>query len=513
MELQSYFEILWRRKWIVLLIALLMTGIAAGFNYLTPPTYTSATTLRVATLGGTIDAARADLNYADRLMNTYTTIATSGSTRSEVVKQLGLEEQPVLSAAQVRGTELLRIQADASKPKVAQQAADAAASVLIRRSREQFSGGGQSSLDTLRQQVSLLEAELTQQRADYENLLNQSPGNTVKLNAAQQSIQLKQNTYESLLGQYEKTRIDEALRANAVNVFEPATLPQRPSAPRTSVNLILGMLAGLVGGVILAFLREALDGTLRTTQQIETVAQSPAIGEIPLAKGNLQLLHSSNGHRPQIEAFRRLRVNILAPTAEEPTARTILVTSAERGAGKTTVTANLAVTISQSGRRVIVVDCDLHKPALQTLFSVSNDKGLTTVLSGQTSVTGATQETKYPRLTVLTSGPLLADADAQFAMQVIAPAGLSDHLSQGIELLGSPKMATILRQLKQEYDVVLLDTPAMLDVTDAAVLAPLVDEVVLVATPNGSRRDNLRTVRQQLENVHAKTVDVVVNRA
>jgi non-specific protein-tyrosine kinase len=512
MELQAYFSILWRRKWTIVLTTLIVAVGVAVATYLATPIYVSTTTLRAITIGGDALSGRTDPIYTERLLNTYATIVTGSTALTQLKERFNLAGKPVVSVELVRGTELMKIRAEAVKPETAQSLANAAAEIVIRQSREQFSGGGQSTQDIIGKQLEQIENELTEARKSYEELAKKSPDDKVGLGALSQSIQLKERTHAGLLEQYETARVNEALRANSIYVVEPASLPVNPSSPRTDINLVLGILSGFAAGVILAFLFENLDNTLRTREQIESVAESTAIGEIPTSRDKLEVVHTNNGHHPQIEAFRRLRINILAAENELP-AQAILVTSAERGEGKTTVAANLAITIAQSGRRVIVIDCDMHWSKLGSLFNVKNDKGLTSVLSGQVSVAGATQDSKIPRLKLMTSGPPLAQPLNSFGPVDIAPAGLTEQLSQGTELLGSPKMATILKQLKQDYDVILLDSPAMLTVTDAAVLVPLVDEVLLVVARERSQRGALRSVRRQLENVRAKSIDVVINRA
>jgi non-specific protein-tyrosine kinase len=512
MELQAYLSILWRRKWTIVLTTLIIAVGVAVATYLATPIYVSTTTLRAITIGGDALSGRTDPIYTERLLNTYATIVTGGASLNELKKQLDLSEKPVISVELVRGTELMKIRAEAINPETARSLADAAAEIVIRQSREQFSGGGQSTQDIIGKQLEQIESELADARKSYEELAKKSPEDKLSLSALSQSIQLKERTHAGLLEQYETARVNEALRANSIYIVEHAQLPTNPSSPRADINLILGILSGLVAGVVLAFLFENLDNTLRTREQIESIAESTAIGEIPASRNKLEIVHANNGHHPQIEAFRRLRINILATENETP-AQTILITSAERAEGKTTVAANLAVTIAQSGRRVIVVDCDMHWSKLDTLFGVRNDKGLTSILTGQVSVAGGTQDTKIPRLKIITSGPPLAQPLDNLGPVDIAPVGLTEQLSQGTELLGSPKMATILKQLKQDYDVILLDSPAMLSVTDAAVLVPLVDEVVLVVAREHSQRSALRSVRRQLENVRAKSIDVVINRA
>ena len=512
MEIQTYLDILWRRKWLVVAAAIIGIGIALAITYVATPIYTSSITLRIATIGGDAVGGRTDIGYTERLMNTYAEIITGGQARSELRNQFNLVERPVISADLIPGTELMKVQVKAEDPTVAYNVANAAADLIIQQNNEQSNGNGLARQDILDQRREEVEVELQNARAEYDQLLNEIPNDLGKLDALRQSIELKERIYATLLEQYEAARINDALRANSVIVVEPAFTPDSPSSPRTDLNLALGLLVGLFVGVALAFLAENLDSTLHTREQIEAITHSPTIGEIPAARGNLQVVHGNNGHKPQFEAFRRLRINVLAPLVELP-AQVILVTSAESGEGKTTIVANLAVTMAQSGRHVVVVDCNLHQPTLHKLFQLENKSGLTNVLMGQASVAGVLQKTDTPRLKIVTSGPALSTADGQLEATALMPQGLIDQLSQGTELLGSPNMVSILTKLKEEFDVVLLDTPGMLTVTDAAVLVPLVDEVLVVVARERSKRNALRLVRQQLTSVKAKSVGVVMNRS
>ena len=169
---------------------------------------------------------------------------------------------------------------------------------------------------------------------------------------------IRDSTYTSLLTQYEAARLEEAVRANAITIVEEANAPNRPAKPRHPVNLALGLAIGLIGGIALALLAENLDTTLYTAEQIENATQMETVGQIPASKDDLSIARLGAGHYPQLESFRRLRTNILASGSGG--SQVALLTSAKRGEGKSTVSANLAVTIAQSGREVVVVE-DVYK--------------------------------------------------------------------------------------------------------------------------------------------------------
>ncbi|RRR76670.1 MAG: polysaccharide biosynthesis tyrosine autokinase [Candidatus Viridilinea halotolerans] len=191
------------------------------------------------------------------------------------------------------------------------------------------------------------------------------------------------------------------------------------------------------------------------------------------------------------EAYRTLRTNILFSSLDRPL-RTLLVTSTAPNEGKSTTLANLAVTMAQAEQRVLLVDCDLRRPSLHTLFGLSNEQGLTNAILAQGDELPPLQATAVPGLSVLTSGPL--------------PPRPAD-------LLGSRRMAALIERLSANVDMLLFDTPPVVAVTDAAALAPRVDGVLLVLHAGHTRRDRAREARQLLEKVKANIVGVVLNGA
>lgn len=491
MELSTYLSVLRRRKWVVILSVLLGLAIAAALTFLSTPQYVASTTVRVLTIGGgSVTAARPDITYTERLVNTYSRIITGNKVRNQIKDQLGLETLPIISVQSIPGTELIRIVAEATDPEDARDIANTAAQVLVDQNREFYSGGGGQTLqEILSERLDEAELALNEARASYENALEALPPDETVVAAAREALDLRDRTYTSLLTQYEEARLEEALRSNAISIVEEANAPNRPAKPRRLVNMALGLAVGLVSGVALALLAENLDTTLYTPEQIENATQMETIGQIPTSKEDLAIARLGAGHYPQLESFRRLRTNILASVGGPQVA---LLTSAKRGEGKSTVAANLAVTIAQSGREVVVVDCDLRLPTVHKLFDLPNKRGLTNILAGEAQLDESIQYSAFPRVQVVTSGPLPPNPT---------------------ELLGSQRMLDLLESLKTQFDFIILDTPALLSVADAAVLAPAVDNVILVVAQSQTRRGDVQTVRRQLSNVRVKSMEVVVNRA
>jgi capsular exopolysaccharide synthesis family protein len=194
---------------------------------------------------------------------------------------------------------------------------------------------------------------------------------------------------------------------------------------------------------------------------------------------------------PAAEAYRTLRTNIRFSSLDRPL-HTLLVTSSTPDEGKSLTLANLAVTMAQAEQKVLLVDCDLHRPALHTLFHLPNETGLTTMILEQEDQTLPIQATGVPGLSLLTSGP-----------QPPRPA----------DILGSRRMQAVIKRLRGEADLILFDTPPVTAVTDAAILASSIDGVLLVFQANRTRRERARQARQILEKVKANIIGVVLNDA
>ncbi|WP_438351891.1 CpsD/CapB family tyrosine-protein kinase [Paenibacillus sp. FA6] len=201
------------------------------------------------------------------------------------------------------------------------------------------------------------------------------------------------------------------------------------------------------------------------------------------------LVTSIDPKSPVSEAYRTLRTNILYSAIDEQI-RTIMVASAQAGEGKTTTVSNLAVAYAQEGKRVLLIDADFRKPSLHKVFTISNHLGLTSVLSNQTSIQDVVKDTFVENLDVITSGPIPPNPS---------------------EMLGSLKMKTILEQMKEQYDVILFDTPPVLAVTDALIVSSLCDGIILVVNSSKVKKELVKKAKANLEHVHSRFLGVVLN--
>ena len=278
-----------------------------------------------------------------------------------------------------------------------------------------------------------------------------------------------------------------------LSVVEPASLPSSPYSPRPTVNLALGLLVGLAIGVGTAVLLETLDTRVKNVADLPAIAGAPLLGalatdaEIP----KHPLIVRDRQHSPQAEAFRALRTNLQFVDVDHRP-QSIVVTSALPREGKSTVAANLAVALAEAGTAVALVEADLRHPALAERMGLASSAGLTDVLIGRATIGDTIQRFgSTGKLWVLTSGSLPPNPS---------------------ELLGSQQMRTVLEELKR-VTVVIIDTPPLLPVTDAAVLAALTDGALLVTAVGSTRREQVRQAVQRLETVGGRLLGVVANRA
>jgi len=274
-------------------------------------------------------------------------------------------------------------------------------------------------------------------------------------------------------------------------VLERALPPASPSSPNTRLNTIIGIVIGLIIGASTALAVESLDGRLRDPVALERTAKATLLGMVPKEFRSLRIPARARPRSRRAEAYRTVRTN-LEFLSEQGMPGTVVVTSPSAGEGKSSLVANLAVVASRAGRTVAVVDADLRKPSLASYFEVSNTYGLTTVLRGDIGLHEAMHPFDNERLSVLTSGPTPA-----------APG----------ELVGSTAMAALIENLERDFDLVIIDTPPILPVSDGLSLAANVDGVLLVARMQQTTKKQLTRAAKELQNVKAEVIGVIGNAA
>jgi capsular exopolysaccharide synthesis family protein len=275
-----------------------------------------------------------------------------------------------------------------------------------------------------------------------------------------------------------------------VSLVEPALTPNSPVKPRTKLNIAVGFILGLMLGIGLALLREFLDRSVKTPEALETAADAPVVGTIPPFKAAKQPIPVSDQPRtPAAEAFRKLRTNF-AFLGIDREHLCCVVTSPSAGDGKSTVAANLGTALAQAGQRVVLVDADLRKPSLHRLFGLEQRVGTTAVLLDHAYVRDALQHQGPNLPAVLTSGQLPPNPS---------------------ELLGSRRMAELLEQLRSEYEVILVDCPPLLPVTDPMAVARFADGILLVARAGKTTKDQAGAARAACMRAGATLFGTVLN--
>jgi capsular exopolysaccharide synthesis family protein len=278
-----------------------------------------------------------------------------------------------------------------------------------------------------------------------------------------------------------------------MSVVDNAQVPTSPVSPRKVRDVVLGFLLGLVAGVCLAAIRDRMDTSISSAADLEEVTDIPLLGTIHTDSSAVQKNSSValKDSSPWAEAFRVLRTNMQFVNVDHRE-RMFVVSSSVPNEGKTTVVINLAVTLALAGQRVVLVECDLRRPRVAERLGLEEGIGATTVLIGQISLDEALQKHRETGLTVLTAGR--------------RPPNPS-------ELLQSHAMGELIRDLRGRFDVVLLDAPPLLPVTDAALLAAQSDGLIMTVRHGKTSRDQVRIALQRVEAVDGECVGMVINMA
>ncbi|GAB3259723.1 tyrosine-protein kinase domain-containing protein [Arthrobacter pigmenti] len=279
-----------------------------------------------------------------------------------------------------------------------------------------------------------------------------------------------------------------------LSVFEEAAVPDEPVSPRVPLNLALGILFGALIGIGTAILREVLDTRVRSEDDVRRITDAGILGSFALESdlNKAPLVTQRDPYSPRAESFRQLRTH-LHFTNIEGGPQSVVFTSSIPGEGKSTSAINLAIMLAESGSRVLLVDADLRRPRVASYLGLENVVGLTSVLSHQVDLDDAIQSWgPGAALDVLTAGKFAPNPS---------------------ELLGSPNMEKLVKAMEQRYEVVIIDAPPLLPVTDPAVLGSITSGIILVVSADGMvNRDELSRSMENIEAVNARLLGLVLNR-
>ncbi len=342
----------------------------------------------------------------------------------------------------------------------------------------------------------------------YEAGLGRLPYKELQLARLERAKEVGENLYKLLLEKNEEAKITEAGKLGNLRVIDPAVPPADPIKPRKALNLAIGLAVGLTLGLALAFFLESLDNSVKTPEELEHNFELPVLGLIPaiqsqdvdrrkkrngldeVARISSTLVTRYTPRSPISEAYRALRTNIQFSRIDSPL-KTVVITSSAPSEGKSTTVANLAITTALMGVKTLLVDADLRRPVVHSLFGLEREPGMINMLAEKLPLEKVVRPSGIESLDILTCGAIPPNPS---------------------ELLNTQRMRDLIAALSAKYDLVLFDSPPVLTVTDTCVLGSRVEGVVLVVNSHATDRRALNRAKILLSNVKANILGAVLNR-
>ena len=491
-DLRRYIGLLRHWAWLLILFTLLAGGIAYFLTKRMTPIYQASTTILINEAPSTRSTDYTSIITSQSVAQTYAQLITTRPILDEVALQLGQgisgpSLKGLISVSPVRDTQLLSVKVRDTIPARAADIANTLVAVFIKYNQDRQAARfaeSKTNLDTQRdnveKQIAAIDAELASLGTE----------DTSRDQLENRKAQYQQSlTY--LTQSYEAVRLAEMQTTSSLSQVEPAIVPTYPVAPQARTNTILAAIVGFMIAVGIVFLIEVLDDTLKDPEEASRQLGLPILGFIAHHSSSEETpVTITEPRAPVAEAFRSLRTNIQFASVDRAI-HSLLVTSPSPADGKTTVVTNLGVVMAQGGRSCVLVDSDLRRPRIHRFLRLSNRRGISELfVQNQIHLDGSVQKTEIAGLNVLTSGSLPPNPS---------------------ELLGSEKMLEIIHQIEGGSDLVIVDTPPVLAVTDAAVLAPRMDAVILVVKPGVTKFMAVKQAVEQLRRVGANVIGIVLN--
>ena len=489
-DLRGYLNIARRRMWSILLIALLAAGGAFLASLRQTPMYDSTAEVMLTAFDpGQVLSGAYNYGLSQTMPNEMAAASGPlvGEIASGLVRQEGDDGAQTghLAVRNPTNTTVLEFTYSDASPRAAQVWSQAYADAYIKYRDGQAEDAYKAATSSLQSKLTDLQQKLADKQAE---LLAAPNSEAVTI---QGDISNLQNQMIEV-----QTRIAAVPPPyqGATQLVAPAPLPTSPSNPKPARDAALGLVVGLALGLGIALLRERLDDRTAGRDELGRELGAPVIAVVPKVEGwrrkkTTRLVARDAPMSVAAESYRTARANLEFLAATHGT-KTIVVTSAYLGEGKSATTANLAVTLAQTGKRVVAMSCDLRKPRLHRFFGITNEPGLADLLVGWASIEQVALRSEPSSLRVLASGSIPPN-----------PA----------ELLGSEQMAKLLEALREITDYIVIDTPPVLAVSDALILARLADGVIVVADAASTTRVALAQTREQLEQIGSKIIGAIYN--
>jgi capsular exopolysaccharide synthesis family protein len=530
-NLSQYVDVVMRRRWIIIAIAVVVFAAAAAYVVMTPPVFRATTVLDIERETGTVVQNQNIGDEDDTYFSTQYRLIASDTALRRIFDDLGLADKKdfaggikalenSVSVVPQPGTRLCNVNADSTDPRLAVEISKTLSQYFVEQNLNNKLFMSKDVLDALQERMkgvdsekvneslpSVVNSTLIQgikaqifagdaQLAELRMKYTDSHPAVISLKSRLASMHQVLNNEVNNIVQSLKTELSGQLRANNVRIIDLATLPDHPIKPRRVLVMAFGLLGGIALGLFTAFFIEILDQTVRTHDDVEKRLGLPFLGLIPHSRHKkgaaIYAPLLSEDVSLTSEAFRNLRtmIGFTASVEGEPL---ILVTSTVQEEGKTFVSTNLAVVLSQMGRKVLIVDGDLRRPRLHRTLQASNEKGLSDYLAGDAADPAAlVQRTEIPNLDVITCGPRPPN-----------PA----------ELLNSKHLGQFVAWAKGRYAHVIIDCPPVFPISDTLIWTHHVKPIVFVARFGRTRVPLIRTACARLKGGGARMLGGVINGA
>ena len=491
MELRDYFSVMRRRRWVIFLAVFVVAATALLMSSLQTPVYEAEARVLLEPSVSLFDETSTPIGPA--AVRTEIEVLTSAGVAQLVRERIGAA--PKVKAQQLGDTQVMVVRAESTDATRAAEVANAYSQGYIDFRRKQAIDNLSAAGQAIQARIAELDRQIAEFDANNPPPTNLPPGVQPPRSPEREGLESQRFFFRQ---KAEQLNVDTQLKNGGSQLVAPAVAPTDPIRPQPVRNVLLGVLAGLILGTGTAFLLEHLDDSIKAKEDIERVTRDVAVvGVIPYVTGwrnrhETRVMAKAEPSSPAAEAYRTLRTSIDFLGLDR-SLRTLQITSPSAGEGKTTTTVNLAVTLAQAGRRVILVSCDLRRPRVHEFFGLSNAVGFTSLLFQDAPVSSVLQRVPgVERLLLVASGPLPPNPS---------------------ELLASSRTTLILDNLKANSDIVLLDSTPVLPVTDAAVLSRKVDATLLIATAGVTSKKALARAYELLRQVQAPIIGTVLNGA
>ncbi|HWP92904.1 MAG TPA: polysaccharide biosynthesis tyrosine autokinase [Thermodesulfobacteriota bacterium] len=358
-----------------------------------------------------------------------------------------------------------------------------------------------AALEADYQTVSRREELLKERVKEQEKLAMTLNEKTIQYNILDREVQTNKTIYDSLLQRLKETDVTGGMRSTGIQVVDHAFIPRTPIMPNIPRNLLLAFIAGLIGAIGVAFVREFFDRTIRTPEEIREKMRLPVLGSLFKLEGlknnakymtsSTEKLYLADPRSPFSEAIRTIRASILL-SSRDRSVRSVLVTSCWPGEGKTTVASNLALSLAYGANKVLLVEADLRHPGVARNFGIDESKpGLSDYLMSHFPLAEIIYPTEIPQLSILPSGSIISNPS---------------------ELLQSEVMNQLLTGLKEDYDYIVIDSSPAIGLADSLVISTVVDATVVVASTGMTMRRDISYLVKQMSDINARFLGIVVNR-